>query len=38
MEEGHKHNDWAERQRARIKQMGLENYLANQTEGAARSL
>ena len=32
MEEGH--GDWAERQRAQIEQMGLENYLANQTEGA----
>ena len=33
MEEGHV--DWAEVQRAQITQMGLENYLANQTEGAA---
>ena len=33
MEEGHV--DWAEKQRAQIKQMGLENYLGNQTEGAA---
>mgnify|MGYP001814172991 FL=1 len=33
MEEGHA--DWAERQRAQIEQMGLENYLANQTKGAA---
>ena len=33
MEEGH--SDWAEKQRAQIKQMGLENYLVNQTEGAA---
>ena len=33
MEEGHV--DWAEIQRAQIEQMGLENYLANQTEGAA---
>jgi len=33
MEEGHV--DWAERQRAQIEQMGLENYLTNQTEGAA---
>ena len=33
MEEGHV--DWAEKQRAQIKQMGLESYLANQTEGAA---
>jgi bacterioferritin len=33
MEEGHV--DWAEMQRDQIKQMGLENYLANQTAGAA---
>ena len=33
MEEGHV--DWAEMQRAQIEQMGLENYLTNQTEGAA---
>ncbi|HLF26463.1 MAG TPA: bacterioferritin [Anaerolineae bacterium] len=33
MEEGHV--DWAEKQRAQIDQMGLENYLTNQTEGAA---
>ena len=33
MEEGHV--DWAERQRAQIEQMGLENYLVNQTEGSA---
>lgn len=33
MEEGHV--DWAEIQRAQIEQMGLENYLANQTEGTA---
>jgi bacterioferritin len=33
MEEGHA--DWAERQRAQIEQMGLQNYLANQTAGAA---
>jgi len=32
MEEGH--GDWAEKQRTQIKQMGLENYLANQTQGA----
>lgn len=32
MEEGH--IDWADQQRAQIEQMGLENYLANQTEGA----
>ena len=30
MEEGHV--DWAEMQRAQIDQMGLENYLVNQTE------
>ncbi len=33
MEEGHV--DWAEIQRSQIEQMGLENYLTNQTEGAA---
>jgi bacterioferritin len=33
MEEGHV--DWAEKQRDQIAQMGLENYLARQTEGAA---
>ena len=33
MEEGHA--DWAEIQRAQIEQMGLENYLANQTAGAS---
>jgi bacterioferritin len=33
MEEGHA--DWAERQRAQIEHMGLQNYLANQTAGAA---
>jgi bacterioferritin len=33
MEEGHE--DWAEMQRAQIEQMGLENYLTNQTKGAA---
>lgn len=33
MEEGHV--DWAEMQRAQIDQMGLENYLVNQTEGSA---
>ena len=32
MEEGHV--DWAEIQRAQIAQMGMENYLVNQTEGA----
>jgi len=32
MEEAH--SDWAEKQRAQIEQMGLENYLANQTKGA----
>ena len=33
MEEGHQ--DWDEMQLAQVQQMGLENYLANQTEGAA---
>ncbi len=33
MEEGHV--DWAEVQRAQIEQMGIENYLTNQTAGAA---
>ncbi len=33
MEEGHE--DWAEMQRSQIEQMGLENYLTNQTVGAA---
>jgi len=33
MEEGHV--DWAEIQRAQIEQMGLENYLSKQSEGAA---
>jgi bacterioferritin len=33
MEEGHV--DWAEIQHTQIKQMGMENYLVNQTEGAA---
>lgn len=33
MEEGHV--DWAENQQAQIEQMGLSNYLTNQTEGAA---
>lgn len=33
MEEGHV--DWAEMQQAQVAQMGLENYLANQTAGAA---
>ena len=33
MEEGHV--DWAEIQIAQIEQMGMENYLASQTEGAA---
>jgi bacterioferritin len=33
MEEGHE--DWAEAQRDQIAQMGLQNYLANQVEGAA---
>lgn len=35
MEEGHV--DWAEVQRSQIEQMGLENYLSNQTEVAAGS-
>ncbi|HVC19764.1 MAG TPA: bacterioferritin [Vicinamibacterales bacterium] len=29
------HVDWAEMQRAQIDQMGVQNYLANQTKGAA---
>ncbi len=33
MEEGHV--DWAEMQRSQIEQMGLENYLANQSDVAA---
>ena len=33
MEEGHV--DWAESQRDQIEQMGLQNYLTNQTEGAS---
>ena len=33
MEEGHL--DWDEMQLAQVQQMGLENYLADQTEGAA---
>jgi bacterioferritin len=33
MEEGHV--DWAEMQRSQIEQMGLENYLANQSEEKA---
>jgi len=33
MEEGHV--DWAEMQRTQVEQMGLENYLVNQTTGAA---
>ena len=33
MEEGHV--DWAEAQRDQIEQMGLANYLTNQTEGTA---
>lgn len=32
MEEGHV--DWAEKQRAQIDQMGMENYLVNQTGGS----
>ena len=31
MEEGHV--DWAEAQHSQIKQMGMENYLSNQTVG-----
>ncbi|HLP14817.1 MAG TPA: bacterioferritin [Bacteroidota bacterium] len=34
MEEGHV--DWADQQRAQIEHMGYENYLINQTEGAAK--
>lgn len=34
MEENHV--DWAEIQRSQIEQMGLEKYLANQTEGPAK--
>lgn len=34
MEEGHV--DWAEQQRTQIEQMGLENYLTNQTKGTAQ--
>ncbi|HUX60804.1 MAG TPA: bacterioferritin [Ignavibacteriaceae bacterium] len=34
MEEGHV--DWAEIQRAQIDQMGIENYLANQSESEVR--
>jgi bacterioferritin len=30
------HVDWAEQQRAQIEQMGLENYLANQSERATK--
>lgn len=33
MEEGH--IDWAEQQQAQIEQMGLQNYLADQTRGAS---
>jgi bacterioferritin len=33
MEEGHV--DWAEIQRAQVEQMGIENYLVNQTESPA---
>ena len=29
------HEDWNERQRDQIEQMGLQNYLTNQTSGAA---
>lgn len=31
------HVDWAEIQHAQIEQMGLENYLVNQTEGSVNS-
>ncbi len=34
MEEGHR--DWAEAQLDQIEQMGLQNYLVNQTDGAAK--
>jgi len=34
MEEGHV--DWAEMQRAQIDQMGIENYLVNQTDSPAK--
>ena len=34
MEEGHV--DWAEIQRAQIQQMGIENYLVNQTESTTK--
>jgi len=30
------HVDWADMQRSQIEQMGLDNYLTNQTEGAAK--
>ena len=33
MEEGHV--DWAEQQRDQIEQMGVQNYLTNQTKGSA---
>jgi bacterioferritin (cytochrome b1) len=32
---GEGHADWAEMQRTQIEPMGLANYLANQTAGAA---
>jgi bacterioferritin len=35
LEDEEKHLDWAEIQRDQITQMGLQNYLTNQTEGAA---
>ena len=35
LKEEESHVDWAEIQRAQIDQMGLENYLVNQTEGPA---
>jgi bacterioferritin len=35
LEDEEKHLDWAEVQQDQIDQMGLQNYLTNQTEGAA---
>ena len=32
-----RHKDWAEKQRLQISQMGLQNYLARQTDGAAEA-
>lgn len=31
-----RHVDWAQQQRVQIEQMGLENYLTNQTKGTVR--